>query len=159
MTWGSYNSKDAKYSLQTKSQYMNEIYYSTFKKYIFGSVRLCVNLLFIFWWYSQWGCSYNVQLCTFVIHVQLTLVISNSMGPWKKFESTIVRPTQEELRKYWKCSLFNDERETTRVKFWRAKTSNACAYSRNDFKHIRCFCCCFFLSVKFFESCGTTDNF
>ena len=24
-------------------------------------------------------------------HVQLTLVISNSMGPWKKFESTVVR--------------------------------------------------------------------
>jgi hypothetical protein len=63
--------------------------------------------------------------------------------------------TQEELRKYRKCSLFNDERETTRVKFWRAKTSIACPYSRNDFKHIRCFCCCFFLSVKFFESCGT----
>jgi hypothetical protein len=32
--------------------------------------------------------------------------------------------TQEALRKYWKCSLFNDERETTRAKFWRAKTSN-----------------------------------
>ena len=26
-----------------------------------------------------------------VIKVQLTLVISNSMGPWKKFESTVVR--------------------------------------------------------------------
>ena len=25
------------------------------------------------------------------IGVQLTLVISNSMGPWKKFESTVVR--------------------------------------------------------------------
>ena len=31
--------------------------------------------------------------------------------------------TQEELRIYRKCSLFNDERETTRAKFWRAKTS------------------------------------
>jgi hypothetical protein len=30
--------------------------------------------------------------------------------------------TQEELLKYRKCSLFNDERETTRAKFWRAKT-------------------------------------
>ena len=54
--------------------------------------------------------------------LQLTLVISNSMGPWKKFESTVVR--LEELRKYQKCSLFNDERETTRAKFWRSKTSN-----------------------------------
>jgi hypothetical protein len=25
------------------------------------------------------------------LHVQLTLVILNSMGPWKKFESTVVR--------------------------------------------------------------------
>jgi hypothetical protein len=67
--------------------------------------------------------------------------------------------TQEELRRYRKCGLFNNERETTRAKFWRAKTSIACPYSRNDFKHILCFCCCFFLSVKFFESCETTDNF
>jgi hypothetical protein len=52
--------------------------------------------------------------------------------------------TQEELRKYRKCSLVNDERETTRAKFWRAKTSIACPYSRNYSKHIRCFCCCFF---------------
>jgi hypothetical protein len=65
--------------------------------------------------------------------------------------------TQEELWKYRKCSLFNDERETTRAKFWRAKTSIACLDSRNDFKLIRCFCCCFF-SVKFLESCGMTDN-
>ena len=65
--------------------------------------------------------------------------------------------TQEELWKYRKCRLFNDERETTRAKFWRAKTCIACLDSRNDLKLIRCFCCCFF-SVKFFESCGMTDN-
>ena len=63
--------------------------------------------------------------------------------------------TQEELWKYRKCSLFNNERERTRAKFWRAKTS--IADSRNDLKLIRCFCCCFF-SAKFFESCGMTDN-
>ena len=51
--------------------------------------------------------------------------------------------TREELRKYRKCSLFNDKRETTRAKFWRAKTSIACPDSRKDFKLIRCFCCCF----------------
>jgi hypothetical protein len=67
--------------------------------------------------------------------------------------------TQEELRRYRKCGLFNKERETTRAKFWRAKTSIACPFSRNDFKHNLCFCCCFFLSIKFFESCETTDNF
>jgi hypothetical protein len=27
--------------------------------------------------------------------------------------------TQEELQKYRRCSLFNDERETTRAKFWK----------------------------------------
>ena len=53
--------------------------------------------------------------------------------------------TQEELRKYRKCSLFNDERETTRAKFWRAKTSIACLDSRNDLKLIRCFVAVFFL--------------
>jgi hypothetical protein len=47
--------------------------------------------------------------------------------------------TQEELWRYRKCGLFKNERETTRAKFWRAKTSIACPYSRNDFKHIRCF--------------------
>ena len=31
--------------------------------------------------------------CSFKLstYIQLTLVISNSMGPWKKFESTVVR--------------------------------------------------------------------
>jgi hypothetical protein len=45
--------------------------------------------------------------------------------------------TQEELRRYRKCGLFNNERETTQAKSWRAKTSIECPYSRNDFKHIR----------------------
>ena len=74
--------------------------------------------------------------------LQLTLVISNSMGLWKNFESTVVR--LKELWKYRKCSLFNDERETTQAKFWRAKASIACHDSRNDLKLIQCFCCCFF---------------
>ena len=68
--------------------------------------------------------------------------------------------TQEELRKYRKCSLFNDERETTRAKIWRAKTSIACAYSpRTILSIFNVFVAVFFLSVKFFESCGTTDIF
>jgi hypothetical protein len=40
------------------------------------------------WWewsYKRWGTVVHHHL-----HVQLTLAISNSMGPWKKFESTIV---------------------------------------------------------------------
>ena len=91
-------------------------------------------------------------------NIQLTLVISNSMGPWQKFESTVVR-----LKRSYEITgsvvCLTTKRETTRAKFWRAKTSIACPYSRNDFKRILCFCCWFFLSVKVFESCGTTDNF
>jgi hypothetical protein len=69
--------------------------------------------------------------------VQLTLVISNSMGPWKKFESTVVRLKRRYENR--KCSLFNDERETTRAKFWRTNTSIACPNSRNDLKYFSIF--------------------
>jgi hypothetical protein len=46
--------------------------------------------------------------------IQLTLVISNSMGPWEKFESTVVR-----LKRSYENigSVVNDKRETTRAKF------------------------------------------
>jgi hypothetical protein len=37
------------------------------------------------------SCVYSVIPETTFLCIQLTLVISNSMGPWKKFESTIVR--------------------------------------------------------------------
>jgi hypothetical protein len=38
--------------------------------------------------YNLWiGCVGSFQK----IYIQLTLVISNSMGPWEKFESTVVR--------------------------------------------------------------------
>ena len=42
---------------------------------------------------EQWLFSFNLFYVVFYEgkkHVQLTLVISNSMGPWKKFESTVV---------------------------------------------------------------------
>ena len=47
--------------------------------------------------------------------IQLTLVISNLMGLWKNFESTVVRLKRSYENR--KCSLFNDERETTLAKF------------------------------------------
>ena len=101
-----------------------------------------------------------------IVYIIFTYVIHSTVDSrYLEFDGTMEKiwvnrsSTQEELRRYRKCGLFNDERETTRAKFWRAKTSIACPYSRNDFKHIRCFCCCFFLSVKFFEFCKTTDNF
>ena len=36
-------------------------------------------------------CFYTQNGCMNKNILQLTLVISNSMGPWKKFESTVVR--------------------------------------------------------------------
>ena len=36
-------------------------------------------------------CMLFILICNKYISIQLTLVISNSMGPWKKFESTVVR--------------------------------------------------------------------
>jgi hypothetical protein len=98
-------------------------------------------------------------------HFNIIITLHTVDSRYLEFDGTMEKirvnrcSTQEELRRYRKCGLFNNERETTRAKFWRAKTSIACPYSRNDFKHIRCFCCCVFLSVKFFESCETTDNF
>ena len=54
--------------------------------------------------------------------------------------------THGELRKYRKCSLLNDEKDTTPAKFWRAKTSIACHDSWNYFKLIQWFCCWWFWS-------------
>jgi hypothetical protein len=50
--------------------------------------------------------------------------------------------TQEELRKYRKCSLFNHERQTTRAKFWRAKSSIACPYWRKTASWVRVIVMC-----------------
>ena len=85
-----------------------------------------------------------------VSEIQLTLVISNSMGPWTKFESTVVRLKRSYENTGSVVCLTTKGRQLG-AKFWRAKTSIACPYSRNDFKHIRCFCCVFFLSVKSFN--------
>ena len=82
------------------------------------------------------------------IHYRYPLYTNTVDSRYLEFDGTMEKirvnrsSTQEELRRYRKCGLFNNERETTRAKFWRAKTSIACPYSRNDFKHIRCFCCC-----------------
>jgi hypothetical protein len=54
---------------------------------------------------------------------KLTLLIGIVDSRFLEFNGTINKirvnssSTQEELRKYQKCSLFNDERETTRAKF------------------------------------------
>jgi hypothetical protein len=82
-------------------------------------------------WVSKWS---DLCTCRVLFQLQLTFVFSNLMGPWNKFESTLVR-LKRSYENTGSVVLFNDERETTRVKFWRVKTSIACPYSRNDFKH------------------------
>ena len=131
----------------------------------------CVVLCFLSKYSQPWDSLYvlNNYLCDidFIplcnpFHINLTFVkyswLSLSRIRWDHEKIRVNHSsTQEELLKYRKCSLFNDERETTRAKFWRAITSIVCLDSRNDFKLIQCFCCCF-ISVKFLESCGMTDN-
>ena len=91
------------------------------------------------------------------IQLQLTLVISNSMGPWKKFESTVVRLKRSYEDTGSMVCLTTKGRQLER-NFEELKPASHVPIL-GTILNIRCFCCCFFLSVKFFESCETTDNF
>ena len=92
-----------------------------------------------------------------IINIQLTLVISNSMGPWKKFESTVVRLKRSYEDTGSMVCLTTKGRQLER-NFEELKPALHVPIL-GTILNIRCFCCCFFLSVKFFESCETTDNF
>jgi hypothetical protein len=58
-----------------------------------------------------------------VLFHENVLLLSTVDSRYLEFDGTMEKirvnrsSTQEELRKYRKCSLFNDERETTRAKF------------------------------------------
>jgi hypothetical protein len=99
-----------------------------------------VNLSSELWTFLKWIYSIFLiyRLISFQIHYTCIYSwLSLSRIRWTLGKIKVNRSsTQEELRKYRKRSLINDERETTRAKFWRAKTSIACPYSRNDFKHL-----------------------
>jgi hypothetical protein len=66
-----------------------------------------------------------------VLSIQTSSSVNIQLTCYLEFDGTMDKicvnrsSTQEELRKYRKCSMFNEERETTRAKFWRAKTSIA----------------------------------
>jgi hypothetical protein len=90
-------------------------------------------------------------------YIQLTLVISNSMGPWKKFESTVVRLKRSYEDTGSMVCLTTKGIQLER-NFEELKPASHVPIL-GTILNIRCFCCCFFLSVKFFESCETTDNF
>ena len=85
--------------------------------------------------------------------VQLTLVISNSMGPWKKFESTVVRLKRSYGNTGSVVCLTTKGRQLER-NFEELKPA-----SHVPILNIFDVFVAVFLSVKFFESCGTTDNF
>jgi hypothetical protein len=100
---------------------------------------------------------YKADIIINSLNIQLTLVISNSMGPWKKFESTVVRLERSYEDTGSMVCLTTKGRQLER-NFEELKPASHVPILETIL-NIQCFCCCFFLSVKFFESCETTDNF
>ena len=91
-------------------------------------------------------------------HIQLTLVISNSMGPWKKFESTVVRLKRSYEDTGSVACLTKKGRQLER-NFEELKPASHVPFLGTILNIIYVFVAVFFLSIKFFESCETTDNF
>ena len=90
--------------------------------------------------------------------VQLTLVISNLMGPWKKFESTVVRLKRSYENTGSVVCLTTKGRQLER-NFEELKPASHVPILGTILNIFDVFVAAFFFSVKFFESCGTTDNF
>ena len=93
-----------------------------------------------------------------IIHIQLTLIISNSLGPWKKFESTVVRLKRSYENTGSVVCLTMKGRQLER-NFEELKPASHVPILGTILNIFDVFVAVFFLSVKFFESCGTTDNF
>ena len=92
------------------------------------------------------------------MYIQLTLVISNSMGPWKKFESTVVRLKRSYEDTGSVVCLTTKGRQLER-NFEELKPASHVPILGTILNIFDVFVAVFFLSVKFFESCETTDNF
>ena len=90
--------------------------------------------------------------------VQLTLVISNSMGPWTKFESTVVRLKRSYEDTGSVVCLTTKGRQLER-NFEEVKPASHVPILGTILNIFDVFVAVFFLSVKFFEFCETTDNF
>ena len=93
-----------------------------------------------------------------LIHIQLTLVISNSMGPWKKFESTVVR-LKRSYEDTGSVVCLTTKRRQLERNFEELKPASHVPILGTILNIFDVFVAVFFLSVKFFESCETTDNF
>ena len=92
-----------------------------------------------------------------IIHIQLTLIISNSLGPWKKFESTVVRLKRSYENTGSVVCLMMKGRQLEQ-NFEELKPASHVPILGTILNIFDVFVAVFFLSVKFFESCGTTDN-
>ena len=79
---------------------------------------------------------------TIYIYIQLTLVISNSMGPWKKFESTVVRLKRSYEDTGSMVCLTTKGIQLER-NFEELKPASHVPIL-GTILNIRCFCCCFF---------------
>ena len=98
----------------------------------------------------------NLQLECFVllqIHIQSTLVTSNSMGPWKKFESTVVR-LKRSYEDTGSVVCLTTKGRQLEGKFEELKPLSQVPILGTILNIFDVF-----FSVKFFESCETTDNF
>ena len=92
------------------------------------------------------------------LHIQLTLVISNSMGPWKQFESTVVRLKRSYEDTGSVVCLTTKGRQLER-NFEELKPASHVPILGTILNIFDVFVAVFFLSVKLFESCETTNNF
>ena len=89
------------------------------------------------------------------MELQLTLVISISMGPWKKLESTVVRLKRSYEDTGSVVCLTTKGRHLER-NFEELKPASHVPILGTILNIFDVFVAVFFLSVKFFESC---DNF
>ena len=108
------------------------------------------------WWewsYKRWGTVVHHHL-----HVQLTLAISNSMGQWKRFESNIVW-LKRSYGNTGSVVCFTVKGRQLEQYFEVLKPASHVPILGAILNIFDVFVAVFFLSVKFFESCGTTDIF
>ena len=130
---------------------------------------MCDEILVL--WFTSFKICYSIILCSCLINyihciclresnsfneIQLTLVISNSMGPWKKFESTVVRLKRSYENTGSVVCLMTKGRQLER-NFEELKRASHVPILGTILNIFDVFVAVFSLSVKFFESCGTTD--
>jgi hypothetical protein len=80
------------------------------------------------------------------------------MGPWKKFESTVVR-LQRSYENTGSVVCLTTKGGQLKRNFEELKPASHVTILGTILTLFDVFVAVFFFSVKFFESCGTTDDF